>query len=173
MVYADSAAPDHTAPEGAVWLWSTLYSTSLRLIKLCLWDVFVFSFLIQFKWVPTTYAFIMKEVYKKDTGCNLKTTEFLDCGLNIGVCAVISLNTVFVIQLRCTGNLTANLWCQISSWKNGIISVFEIKTITPRNLTHLWNSKLVNENVRKDFNHNKKDLDHNLRKHIVWHVYPI
>ena len=35
------------------------------------------------------------EVKKKYTGCNLKTTEFLDCAL-IGVCAVIRLNTVFV-----------------------------------------------------------------------------
>ena len=34
-----------------------------------------------------------KEVDKKYTGCNLKTTEFLDCVL-IGVCAVIRSNTV-------------------------------------------------------------------------------
>ena len=31
---------------------------------------------------------LYKEVKKKYTGCNLKTTEFLDCAL-IGVCAVI------------------------------------------------------------------------------------
>ena len=31
---------------------------------------------------------------KNYTGCNLKTTEFLDCAL-IGVCAVIRSNTVF------------------------------------------------------------------------------
>ena len=37
---------------------------------------------------------LYKEVKKKYTGCNLKTTEFLDCAL-IGVCAVIRLNTVF------------------------------------------------------------------------------
>ena len=43
--------------------------------------------LMQFKWVPTTFAF------KKYTGCNLKTTELLDCAL-IGVCAVIRSNTV-------------------------------------------------------------------------------
>ena len=35
-----------------------------------------------------------KEVKKKYTGYNLKTTEFLDCAL-IGVCAVIRSNTVF------------------------------------------------------------------------------
>ena len=41
---------------------------------------------------------------KKYTGCNLKTTEFLDCAL-IGVCAVIRSNTVYmvlVIQITCT-----------------------------------------------------------------------
>ena len=35
-----------------------------------------------------------KEVKKKYIGCNMKTTEFLDCAL-IGVCAVIRSNTVF------------------------------------------------------------------------------
>ena len=36
---------------------------------------------------------LYKEVDKKYTGCNLKTTELFDCAL-IGVCAVIRLNTV-------------------------------------------------------------------------------
>ena len=36
---------------------------------------------------------LYKEVKKKYSGCNLKTTEFLDCAL-IGVCAVIRSNTV-------------------------------------------------------------------------------
>ena len=36
---------------------------------------------------------LYKEVKKKYTGCNLKTTEFLDCAL-IGVYAVIRSNTV-------------------------------------------------------------------------------
>ena len=35
-----------------------------------------------------------EEVDKKYTGCNLKTTDLLDCVL-IGVCVVIRLNTVF------------------------------------------------------------------------------
>ena len=39
---------------------------------------------------------LYKEVKKKCTGCNLKTTEFLDCAL-IGVCAVIRSNTVYSI----------------------------------------------------------------------------
>ena len=38
---------------------------------------------------------LYKEVKKKYIGCNLKTTEFLDCAL-IGVCAVIRSNTVHV-----------------------------------------------------------------------------
>ena len=37
---------------------------------------------------------LYKEVKKKYIGCNLKTTEFLDCAL-IGVCAVIRSNKVF------------------------------------------------------------------------------
>ena len=36
---------------------------------------------------------LYKEVARKYTCCNLKTTELLDCAL-IGVCAVIRLNTV-------------------------------------------------------------------------------
>ena len=39
---------------------------------------------------------LYKEVKKKYTGCNLKTTEFLDCAL-IRVCAVIRSNTVVYI----------------------------------------------------------------------------
>ena len=37
-----------------------------------------------------------KEVDKKYTGCNLKITELLDCGLT-GVCVVIRSNTVLVV----------------------------------------------------------------------------
>ena len=36
---------------------------------------------------------LYKELKKKYTGCNLKTTEFHECAL-IGVCAVIRSNTV-------------------------------------------------------------------------------
>ena len=39
---------------------------------------------------------LYKEVDKKFTGCNLKTTELLDCAL-IGICAVIRLNMVYHI----------------------------------------------------------------------------
>ena len=37
---------------------------------------------------------LYKEVDKKYTGCNLKTTELLDCAL-IGICTVIIANTIF------------------------------------------------------------------------------
>ena len=52
-----------------------------------------------------------KEVKKKYTGYNLKTTEFLDCAL-IGVCAVIRSNTVikfFPFTLRKEGVTSKNL----------------------------------------------------------------
>ena len=42
---------------------------------------------------------LYKEVKKKYIDCNLKTTEFLDCGL-IGVCVVIRSNTVSIFWLR-------------------------------------------------------------------------
>ena len=42
-----------------------------------------------------------KEVDKKDTGCNLKTTELLECAL-IGVCAVIRSNTVAALTIAIT-----------------------------------------------------------------------
>ena len=47
--------------------------------------------LMQFKWVPTTYAFI-KKVDKKYTDCYPKIMKLLDCAL-IGACAVIRSNT--------------------------------------------------------------------------------
>ena len=40
---------------------------------------------------------LYKEVYKKYTGFNLKTSELLDCAL-IGVCVVIKLNRAFFIE---------------------------------------------------------------------------
>ena len=44
-----------------------------------------------------------KEVEKKYTGCNLKTTGLLHCGL-IEVCAIIRLNTEFILlSLSSTG----------------------------------------------------------------------
>ena len=45
---------------------------------------------------------LYKKVDKKYTGCNLKTTELLDCAL-VGVCAVIRSNTVFMFLIRVYG----------------------------------------------------------------------
>ena len=46
--------------------------------------------------ISTYNICLYKEVDKKYTGCNLKTTELLDCAL-IGICAVIRSNTVYKI----------------------------------------------------------------------------
>ena len=46
---------------------------------------------INFKWVLTTYAFIRSR--QKVHGCNLNTTELIDCVL-IRVCVVIRANMV-------------------------------------------------------------------------------
>ena len=48
---------------------------------------------------------LYKEVDKKYTACNLKTTKSLDCAL-IGVCAVIRSNTVYSIS----DNRESTLW---------------------------------------------------------------
>ena len=48
---------------------------------------------MQIKWVPTTLC-LYKEVDKKYTVCNLKTTELLNC-VFIGVCAVIKSDSVY------------------------------------------------------------------------------
>ena len=50
---------------------------------------------MQFKWVPSNIC-LYKEVDKKYTGHNLKTTELLDCA-PIGVCVVIRSNTVYCV----------------------------------------------------------------------------
>ena len=42
---------------------------------------------------------LYKEVDKQYTGCNLKTTELLDCAL-IGACAVIRSNTLHYSEVR-------------------------------------------------------------------------
>ena len=62
---------------------------------------------------------LYKKINKMYTGCNLKTTEFHECGL-IGVCAVIRLNMVLTIVTflsvntcicRCTSDY--NVYCFI------------------------------------------------------------
>ena len=57
--------------------------------------------------IHKVHVCLYKEVDKKYTGCNLKTTEPLDCRLIVvHVCVVISLNTVcscpvFICLLKC------------------------------------------------------------------------
>ena len=45
---------------------------------------------------------LYKEVDKKYTGCNLKTTELLNCAIT-GVCAIIRSNTVYDIHPTYSG----------------------------------------------------------------------
>ena len=61
--------------------------------------------------ISTHNICLYKEVKKKYTGCNLKTTELLDCAL-IRVCAVIRLNTVccgYSLEIRVMS--THNIIC--------------------------------------------------------------
>ena len=51
--------------------------------------------------ISTHNICLYKDVDKKYTGCNLKTTELLDCAL-IGICAVIRSNTVSGYPTLCT-----------------------------------------------------------------------
>ena len=61
---------------------------------------------------------LYKEVKKKYIGCNLKSTELLDCAL-IGVCAVIRSNTVYLAKCSNMGkgcfpySLTQLSFCEI------------------------------------------------------------
>ena len=60
--------------------------------------------------ISTYNICLYKEVDKKYTSCNLKTTELLDCAL-IGVCALIRSNTVIIYLAYsvwlAAGNITA------------------------------------------------------------------
>ena len=55
-----------------------------------------FELLVDAIQMSTHNICLYKEVKKKYIGCNLKTTEFLDCAL-IGVCAVIRSNRVNIL----------------------------------------------------------------------------
>ena len=57
---------------------------------------------MQFKWVGTHNICLYKEVDKKYSGCNLKTTELFNYAL-IGVCAVIRSNRVCALSGAMTG----------------------------------------------------------------------
>ena len=58
-----------------------------------LWVLFELHWQVDAIQMSTHNICLYKEVDKKYTGCNLKTTELLDCAL-IGVCWVIWLNTI-------------------------------------------------------------------------------
>ena len=59
--------------------------------------------------------FLYKEVKKKKyTGCNMKTTEFLDCVL-IGVCFVIRSNTVYTFTKLLIENSVKEMDCQLAN----------------------------------------------------------
>ena len=60
---------------------------------------------------------LYKEVDKKCIGCNLKTSELLDCMLK-GVCAVIRSNMVFHVAADANTNKTANTKtiCNYEGW---------------------------------------------------------
>ena len=60
---------------------------------ICCWYSFELHRQVDAIQMSTHNIFLDNEVDKKDTGCNLKTRELLDCAL-IGVCGVIRLNTV-------------------------------------------------------------------------------
>ena len=67
---------------------------------------------------------LYKEVARKYTCCNLKTTELLDYAL-IGVCAVIRSNTVFCIELFVSYNLilSGSLWKNKESFVRMLITL--------------------------------------------------
>ena len=91
---ANSVDPDQTAPSGAVWSGFALFAYVI------LSESLVFEFFghlpYPFELHQRRYAFI-KNVDKKYTDCNLKTTELLDCAL-IGVYVVIRLNMVSMVK---------------------------------------------------------------------------
>ena len=63
---------------------------------------------------------VLKEVDKKYTGCNLKSMELLDCVL-IGVCALVGLNMVVTMPFCLKWLVSVFLWVQAS---DHVICVF-------------------------------------------------
>ena len=62
---------------------------------------------------------LYKEVKKKYTDCNLKTTEFLDCAL-IGVCAVLRSNTVCHIS-GIFGSVQVTEWLMLQNLDHEVL----------------------------------------------------
>ena len=85
---------------------------------------------------------LYKEVKKKYTGCNLKTTEFLDCAL-IGVCAVIRSNTVILMRNLFQGipsgyTLFGNVTTMVGYPEKRLVA-FSFITILPADTWRLYN----------------------------------
>ena len=76
-------------------------------------NFFIKAYVVDAIQMSTYNICLYKEVDRKYTGCNLKTTELLDCAL-IGVCAVIRSNTV----------------CSFVEIDRGIISMVTISMVT-------------------------------------------
>ena len=77
---------------------------------------------------------LYKEVKKKYTGCDLKTTEFLDCAL-IGVCAVIRSNTVFITA---TADSAVWLLWNVSRISLKCDSFYLVRTISGIGRSLMW-----------------------------------
>ena len=68
--------------------------------NICSWYSFELPRLVEAFQISTNYiCFYKKKNRQKYTGCNLKTTKFLDCAL-IGACAVIRSITIFIMLLQ-------------------------------------------------------------------------
>ena len=88
---------------------------------------------------------LYKEVDKKYTGCNLKTTELLDCAL-IGICEVIRSNTVcfsyFSMKTCCRCSLEVPPWSVSNEYQQCMM-----RTVEKKPLCHMRTAK-INMSVR-------------------------
>ena len=90
---------------------------------------------------------LYKEVKKKYTGCNLNTTEFLDCAL-IGVCAVIRSNTLLKYFLYISQKTRFDISCKLSICMKYQI-LFSGKN--KKNITKLLSAELAKRVVNVNF----------------------
>ena len=74
--------------KGLIWWWLCDFFSDFLYKGICCGYSFELHRHVDAIQMSTHNICLYKEVKKKNTGCNLKTTKFLDCSL-IGVCAVI------------------------------------------------------------------------------------
>ena len=79
--------------KGHIWWWLCIFLSDFLYKGICGGYSFELHQQVNAIQMSTHNIFLYKEVDKKYTGYNLKTTELLHCAL-IGVCVVIRLNTV-------------------------------------------------------------------------------